>query len=112
MTAPFPLGTDNGAGFGWHDIDVVKLGAEWRANDTLTLRAGYSYNTRPIASHDAQSSIIEPAVVQHLNTGGLEHRLRAGTSIERSGAYMPDGSISGGEAIGNPTHDVEIFMHQ
>ncbi|MBK9079652.1 MAG: hypothetical protein IPL91_11290 [Hyphomicrobium sp.] len=112
MTAPFPLGTDNGAGFGWHDIDVVKLGAGMAGQRHADFARRLFYNTRPIASHDAQSSIIAPAVVQHHNTGGLEHRLRAGTSIERSGAYVPDGSISGGEAIGNPTHDVEIFMHQ
>ena len=34
-----PLGAANGPGFGWKDINVYKIGAAWRMNDTLTLRA-------------------------------------------------------------------------
>ena len=35
-----PLGTSGGAGFGWEDITVFKLGADWAMRPDLTLRAG------------------------------------------------------------------------
>ena len=37
-----PLGADNGPGFGWNDVSVVKLGAVHAYDDRLTLRAGAS----------------------------------------------------------------------
>jgi long-chain fatty acid transport protein len=43
-TLQSPLGVTNGPGFGWSDIDVIKVGAEYRGFEKLTLRAGYSYN--------------------------------------------------------------------
>ncbi len=107
-----PLGSDNGPGFGWSDIDILKIGAEWRATSDLTLRAGYSYNTSPISSRDVQLNIIAPAVVQHHITGGLEYRWRPDVSIELAGAYVPEGTVSGSEIIGNPAHGIELSMHQ
>ena len=50
-----PFGADNGGGFGVQDVDVVKIGVEWRHSQALTLRAGYSYNTAPITSRDVGS---------------------------------------------------------
>jgi long-chain fatty acid transport protein len=108
------LGTDNGRGFGWKDIDIVKLGAEWRATPDLTLRAGYAYNTSPIESRDVMFNILAPAVVQHHITGGLEYRWSKTQSLELAGAYVPEGDVSGTElaGLGNPAHDIELNMHQ
>ncbi|HEC86080.1 MAG TPA: transporter [Thioploca sp.] len=36
------LGTKNGLGFGWEDMDILKFGVEWKYSPDLTLRAGYS----------------------------------------------------------------------
>jgi long-chain fatty acid transport protein len=113
-TNPAQLGTDNGRGFGWKDIDIVKLGAEWRTSPDLTLRAGYAYNTSPIEPRDVMFNILAPAVVQHHITGGLEYSWDKFQSLELSGAYVPEGHVSGTElaGFGNPAHDIELNMHQ
>lgn len=109
-----PLGSDNGPGFGWDDVDVVKLGIEWRTSPDLTLRAGYSYATNPISSRDVQFDILAPAVVQHHITAGFEYRVDDAWSVEFAGLYAPEESVTGGElpGFGNPAHRVEISMYQ
>ena len=44
------LGNSNGLGFGWSNVDVVKLGVEYKYNDALTLRAGINHGDNPIKS--------------------------------------------------------------
>lgn len=89
------LGSDNGPGFGWQDIDIIKVGAEWRNLGNLTLRAGYSYNTNPLQSRDVLFNVLAPAVVQHHITGGFEYAWSKDLSFEVAGAYVPEGNISG-----------------
>jgi long-chain fatty acid transport protein len=103
------LGSDNGPGFGWDDVDVVKLGVEWRSSPTLTLRAGYSYATNPISSRDVQFNILAPAVVQHHITAGFEYKLDNAWSVEFAGLYAPEESVSGYDNTG---HAIEISMYQ
>ena len=109
---PPMFGDDGGPGFGWHDINIFKIGAEWRANEDWTLRAGYAYNENPIKSADVTLNIIAPGVVQHHITGGLSYRVTPGSSIDFSGAYMPNVSVSGPVPIGLGGGNVELSMHQ
>lgn len=65
------LGSKDGAGFGWRDVTVVKLGAQYAYSDQLTLRAGYNHSSQPIRKEDALINILAPGVVQdHLTLGG------------------------------------------
>ena len=43
-----PLGDDNGAGFGWEDMMIVKVGADYRKVENLQFRCGFSYGKQPI----------------------------------------------------------------
>lgn len=106
------LGDDNGPGFGWDDVDVVKLGVEWRSSPDLTLRAGYSYATNPISSADVQFNILAPAVVQHHITAGFEYRIDNAWSVEFAGLYAPEETVRGSELLLNPSHTVDISMYQ
>ena len=107
------LGGSNGMGFGWKDVDVFKIGAEWRTSPDLTLRAGYAYNTQPIESRDVMINILAPGVVQHHITGGLQYRLSRNMDLELAGMYALDAKVTGSELpIGNPAHQIEISMHQ
>ncbi len=110
------LGTDNGPGFGWDDVDVVKLGVEWRTSPDLTLRAGYSYATNPISSRDVQFNILAPAVVQHHITAGFEYRLDKAWSVEFAGLYAPGETVRGPELptyVGHdPDRTISISMYQ
>jgi long-chain fatty acid transport protein len=65
-----PLGAANGPGFGWQDIDVLKLGVAWRMNDTLTLRAGWNRGDNPITAPDVTFNILAPGVMKdHFTLG-------------------------------------------
>lgn len=79
------LGGSNGAGFGWKDIDVWKLGVEYAMNLNWTLRAGYNYSDNPIRSQDVTINILAPGVIQHRLTLGATY---AWQQHEVTGAFM------------------------
>ena len=65
------LGTQDGAGFGWRDVTVYKIGASYDVNPDFTVRAGYSYNTQPVPRDQTLFNILAPGVVQqHVSLGG------------------------------------------
>ena len=84
-TVALPFGSNGGPGFGWHDVDAIALGAEWRATPTLTLRAGYEYNTNPIKSTDVTLNILAPGVTTSQFSGGLSYRVSTNSSIDLAG---------------------------
>ena len=64
------LGSVNGAGFGWRDITVVKIGVSYDHSRDLTLRAGYSHSDQPIPNAETFFNTLAPGVVQdHLTFG-------------------------------------------
>lgn len=52
-----PLGAATGPGFGWRDVNVVKIGVQWHMDDRWTLRAGYNKGDNPIRSADAMGQV-------------------------------------------------------
>lgn len=84
--AQAPLGAANGPGFGWQDINVVKLGAAWRVSDTLTLRAGYNKGDNPIKSSDVTFNVLAPGVMKDHYTAGFTYAMDKENEI--SGALM------------------------
>ncbi len=122
---PLNLGPSNGAGFGWKDVDVIKLGVEWNTSNALTLRAGYSYNTSPINSKDVTFNILAPATVQHHITAGAELALNNNWSLELEGMYAPEKTITGpslfngapacaptGTSICNGTESISMYQFE
>lgn len=106
------FGADNGPGFGWQDVDVVKVGLEYKASSALTLRGGYAYATGALQGRDVQFNILAPATVKHHITAGFEYQVDHNWSVELAGLYVPESSISGSEIVGNPGHNIELSMHQ
>jgi long-chain fatty acid transport protein len=65
------FGAANGPGFGWKDVEVVKLGAQWQMNSQWTLRAGYNHGTNPVPSADVFLNTLAPGVIKsHVTFGG------------------------------------------
>ena len=53
------LGDDQGAGFGWKDMTVVKVGMQMhRAAPSLFVRGGYSYGDHPIPTSEMLFNIL------------------------------------------------------
>lgn len=81
------LGGSNGAGFGWQDIDVFKLGVQWQASPTMTLRAGYNLSDNPIRDEDVTINILAPGVVRHHITLGGTWKLDNASAITVAAMY-------------------------
>ena len=80
------LGGSNGAGFGWQDIDVFKLGVQWQQSPSLTLRAGYNLSDNPIRAEEVTMNILAPGVVRHHLTLGATWKLDNDSAV--TGAFM------------------------
>lgn len=64
------LGNDNGAGFGWQDMTVYKLGVSHQVNDKMTVRAGLSHGKQPIPADQTFFNLLAPGVIEdHLTLG-------------------------------------------
>jgi long-chain fatty acid transport protein len=100
-------------GFGWSNVDVYKLGIEWKMNQATTLRAGYSWGTNPVSAPNAQFNILAPGVIKDHLTLGATYALSA--ESEMSVAYMHGfkNSVSGqGSPDGRNFVPVNIEMKQ
>lgn len=64
------LGSNNGPGFGWHNITAPKVGIEHRVSPRLMLRAGYNHSGVPFADTQTFFNLLAPGVVQqHASVG-------------------------------------------
>lgn len=109
------FGGANGAGFGWDDMNIFKVGLEFRATQDLTLRAGYSHNNQVLNSRDVMLNILAPAVSQNHFTGGFMYRMSPNMDLEFAAMYSPREHVVGtelGNGFGNAAHTVDISMAQ
>jgi long-chain fatty acid transport protein len=79
------FGSDNGAGFGWNDIDVYKWGVQYEPDGTWVWRMGWNYGENPVETSEIAFAILAPAVSQHHLTAGFTRKL--GASGELNVAY-------------------------
>jgi len=119
-----PLGTDNGSGFGWEDINVYKVGAEYSGIDTWTLRAGYSHCDQPVQKSEVMFNILAPGVMQdHITLGCSKVLSEKGNALHFAFVYAPENSVKGYNPMdfdaaqameGNfiPNQTIEIKMSQ
>ncbi len=94
-SVPLPLGASGGPGFGWKDVDVVKLGVQWRVDPAWTVRAGINRGNSPVTGDNITFNILSPGVMKEHYTAGFGWAMSA--SDELSGALMvaPRQSVSG-----------------
>ena len=95
------LGGPEGAGFGWQDIDVFKLGVQWQQSENLTLRAGYNLSDNPIRSEDVTFNILAPGVVRHHVTFGATWKLDQASSVTGAFMYAFNNDVSGPSLLNN-----------
>ena len=90
-----PLGSANGPGFGWSDVNVIKIGVQWQANSQWTLRAGYNKTDNPIQARDVTFNIIAPGVITKHYTVGGTYALGNDRELTLAYMYAPRNSVSG-----------------
>ena len=110
MTAK--LGDDNGAGFGWNDMTVIKLGGALKRDNGDVFRAGISYGEQPIDSSEVLFNILASGVQEwHLTTGYEFGQKDSRYSIALS--YSPAKSVKGlNPMYGSQDQYIKIEMEQ
>ncbi len=90
-----PLGSSNGPGFGWQDVDVWKIGVQWQQSPSLTLRAGYNRSDNPIMSRDVSFNILAPGVIKDHLTLGFTYALDKDSEITMAYMHAFSNSVEG-----------------
>ncbi len=93
------LGTKNGSGFGWDDMTVYKLAGEYKWNEQLTLRAGYSQADNPIDKDQTFFNILAPAVIEEHATIGMTYVLPQGSEISLFYMHAFENDVKGRNSI-------------
>ena len=93
------LGTNNGAGFGWNDMTVYKLGVSYQQSQNLTLRAGYSYGKQPIPESQTLLNMLAPAVNNDHMTLGATWTLANKSEVTVAYMHAFDNTVSGSNSI-------------
>lgn len=93
------LGSSNGPGFGWRNTNVVKIGTRYDVNSHLTLRAGYSHSSQPVASTETFLNVLAPGVVQDQATLGATWKSDAKTSFSFFYGHAFRKTVDGSDSI-------------
>ena len=106
-----PLGADNGPGFGWADVNIFKLGVEWKQGQNLTLRAGYNHTNNPVSGANVTFNIIDPGVITDHYTLGATYKLDDKSDLTFAYMYAPKNTVTGVSRL-NPAATETIRMSQ
>lgn len=104
------LGGDNGAGFGWDNIDVIKVGLQWQTRPNVIMRFGYSHTDQPIDSDQVLFNILAPGVIEdHITIGATIETKMGEFSLEAMHALHH--SVKGANPF-DPTQEIRLKMNQ
>lgn len=107
------FGSSNGAGFGWDDMTIYKLGYQWETSADWTWRAGISMTEQPIASSEVMLNILAPAVMETHLTGGFTMKTGKDSEFSLAAMYAPTSTVSGANPMDGPnTQTIELEMTQ
>ncbi len=90
-----PLGANNGPGFGWHNVNVFRLGGDYRLTPKWTLRAGYNHSDNPIQPSDVTFNILAPGVVTDHVSIGATYKITPSSEISAVYWHAFENSVSG-----------------
>ncbi len=106
------LGTDDGLGFGWDDMDIFKVGLQWEYSPNLTLRAGYSRANNPFPNTQALFNVLTPVVTTSHYTFGLSTPLSEQVEFNVAFTYAPTEKIDGTLNPGQQTGTIEMDQYE
>lgn len=89
------LGGSSDRGFGWSNVDVIKLGVEYKYNNALTVRAGYNHTKNPIQARDVTFNMLAPGVVKDHYTFGLTYNVTKDSELTMAYMHAAKNSVSG-----------------
>jgi long-chain fatty acid transport protein len=106
-----PLGADNGPGFGWQDVNVYRLGVQYRIDPTWAVRAGYNRSDNPITSRDVTFNILAPGVVQNHLTLGFTYTINPTSEVSMAYGHAFDNEVTGPSLIFGGTEKIRMSQN-
>ncbi len=107
------LGENHGAGFGWDDITILKLGAQWKSSEDWTWRAGYSIGDQPIPSSEVLFNILAPGVIKQHVTAGVTKAIGSNQELKFALVYALSNDVTGANPLEAPGQQrIKIKMNQ
>lgn len=94
-------GDDDGAGFGWEDQDVFKIGIKHQLNSKFAILAGYNHGDAPIGSDQTAFNILAPATVEDHLTLGLDWKLTKKSNLSFQYMHAFNNKITGDSSFVN-----------
>ena len=105
------LGGDNGAGFGWQNTTVYKIGAMYELNPSWTLRGGYITLKQPIPTSQTLFNILAPGVVEDHFTFGATWQVSKQSELTFAYMYAPEVKVNGSGSIPMALGGGEANLH-
>lgn len=105
------LGNDGGAGFGWEDMTIYKLGYKWQTGSDWTWRVGFSHGNQPIPDSEMLFNILAPAVMENHITFGFTKEMGKSNELSMAFMYAPSKTVSGANPL-SPGQNIELEMRQ
>ena len=112
MDAVGCLGGAAGAGFGWEDMTIFKIGYQVDLNEKHTIRIGYSHADQPIPESETLFNILAPAVIEDHFTAGWTMRVGDNQEFNLAAMYAPSNSVKGANPFDGGSTQIEIEMSQ
>ncbi len=107
------LGDDSGAGFGWRNVTVYKLGVQWVTSPSLTVRAGYAFAKQPIPESEVLFNILAPGVIEQHITAGVSAKVGEKSTVHLSVVRALSHSVTGPNPLEAPGQQtIELKMDQ
>ena len=107
-----PLGSNDGAGFGWDDMDIFKFGLEWERTEQWTYRFGYSFSDdQPIPDSEVMFNMLAPATIEKHVTFGFTRTFESQNELDFAFMYAFNNDVKGPNPF-NPAQTIEIEMDQ
>jgi long-chain fatty acid transport protein len=105
------LGGSDGAGFGWNDMQIIKLGYQFQTGENMTWRLGYSKTDQPIPKGQVTFNILAPGVIEEHYTVGFTRKIDPKSSFNFAAMYAPSNSVKGKNTF-DPAQDIKLEMDQ
>jgi long-chain fatty acid transport protein len=107
-----PLGSEEGWGFGWEDVTVVKVGAMFKPAAEWTLMAGFSQGEQPFDGKEVLFNILAPATVEQHLTFGISKKFED-REMNISFMYAPAKTVEGSNPMEVPNQQrIRLEMSQ
>ena len=110
------LGSDNGAGFGWEDMTVYKIGYQWDGSGGYTWRVGFSTGSQPIPASETLFNILAPGVMEEHFTFGFTKETGPDSEFNFAAMYAPTSEVTGPNGLSGgvnpPDQTIKLEMTQ